>query len=150
MIPGINDNYLGNAPDIGMFEYESVSNPAPLVSSIVRADPNPTVAASVNFTVSFSESVTGVDVVAPFNDFGITTSGIKGASITSVTPVSETTYLVEVGTGMGIGTIRLDVVDNDSITDTQGGLLGGAGAGNGSYISGEVYTVNKPITMRLQ
>ena len=146
LIPGINDNYLGNAPDIGMFEYEASSNPAPLVSSILRADPNPTATASVNFTVSFTESVTGVDVVAPFNDFGITTSGIKGASITSVTPVSDTTYIVGVGTGTGNGTIRLDVIDNDSIIDAQGGSLGGAGAGNGSYISGEVYTINKPIT----
>lgn len=146
LIPGINANYSGNAPDIGMFEYASAANPAPLVSSILRADPSPTVAATVNFTVSFSESITGVDIVAPFNDFGLTTSGIKGASITSVTPVSDTTYIVGVNTGTGNGTIRLDLVDNDSITDSQGGSLGGTGTGNGSYLTGEVYTLNRPIT----
>lgn len=115
----------GNVLDIGMFEYASAANPAPLVSSILRADPSPTVAATVNFTVSFSESITGVDIVAPFNDFGLITSGIKGASITSVTPVSDTTYIVGVNTGTGNGTIRLDLVDNDSIIDSQGGSLGG-------------------------
>jgi hypothetical protein len=146
LIPGINDNYLGNAPDIGMFEYESAANAAPQVSAVVRADPSPTVAATVNFTVSFSEPVTGVDVVAPFNDFELATSGIKGASIISAAPVSDTTYTVGVNTGTGNGTIQLNVVDNDSIIDSQGSSLGGTGAGNGSFITGEVYTINKPIT----
>jgi hypothetical protein len=146
LIPGINNNYAGNAPDIGMFESESAANPAPLVSSIVRADPNPTVAASVKFTVSFSEAVTGVDVVAPFNDFALTTTGIKGASITSVTAVSDSAYTVGVNTGTGNGTLRLDVVDNDSVIDAQGSPLGGAGIGNGGFTTGEVYTINKPIT----
>ena len=52
----------------------------PTVSSIVRANPtsSTTNATSVSFTVTFSSAVTGVDLVAPFSDFGLATSGITG------------------------------------------------------------------------
>ena len=40
----------------------------PVVSSIRPGRPNPTAATTVNFTVTFSEPVTGVDTTAPFND----------------------------------------------------------------------------------
>ena len=144
VIPGINDQFSGNAPDVGAFEF--VVDSPPKVLSIVRADPNPTSAASVNFTVTFSEPVTGVDVLAPFNDFGLITSpGITGASITSVTSVSGTTYTVGVNTGFGNGTIRLDLVDDDSIVDTTSNPLGGAGAGNGNFSAGEFYTIEKGL-----
>src|ERR1041385_7145718 len=84
LIPGINDDFKGNAPDIGSFE--SALEPSPKVLSIVRADANPAAAAKVNFTVTFSEPVTGVDVAAPFNDFGLTvSSAITGVSVASVT-----------------------------------------------------------------
>ncbi|HLO13220.1 MAG TPA: right-handed parallel beta-helix repeat-containing protein, partial [Anaerolineales bacterium] len=109
LLPGINDNFKGNAPDVGAFEF--ALEPSPKVSSIVRADASPTNATSVNFTVTFSEPVTGVDVAAPFSDFGlVVSSGITGASITGVGPVSETTYTVGVNTGSGNGTIRLDLM----------------------------------------
>ena len=144
VIPGINNQFSGNAPDVGAFE--SVVNSAPKVLSITRADPNPSGAANVNFTVTFSEPVTGVDVLAPFNDFGlIADSGITGASITSVTSVSETTYTVGINTGSGNGAIRLDLVDDDSILNVSNNPLGGAGAGNGSFNSGEFYTIEKSL-----
>lgn len=43
---------------------------------------------------------------------------------------SGTDYIVAVNTGSGDGTICLDLIDNDSIADSQGELLGGPGAGN--------------------
>ena len=145
VIPGINDDFKGNAPDAGA--YEVGFDPPPTVSSILRVGPNPTNAANVNFTVTFSESVTGVDMAAPFPDFGLVTgAGITGASIASVTPVSGTTYTVGVNTGSGNGTIKLNVIDDDSIIDASGQPLGGTGAGNGSFNTGEVYTINKSIT----
>jgi peptidyl-Lys metalloendopeptidase len=115
----------------------------PSVTSSVRVNPSPTNASSVNFTVTFSEAVTGVDIVTPFNDFALTTSpGISSASVTSVSG-SGPTYSVTVNTGSGNGTIRLDVVDNDSIRDAANHPLGGVGAGNGNYTNGQVYTINK-------
>lgn len=145
VIPGINDDFKGNAPDIGAYEVTTVSFPK--VLSSVRASANPTNATNVNFTVTFSSAVTGVDIVAPFSDFGLTIgSGIAGAFISSVTPVSGTTYTVNVNTGSGNGTIRLDVIDDDSVVDSGAHPLGGAGAGNGNFITGEVYTVSKSVT----
>ena len=144
VIPGINDSFTGKAPDVGAFEYAFDQPPA--VLSIARADANPTNAASVNFTITFSEPVMGVDVTAPFNDFALITSpDMTGASITSIAPVSGTTYTVNVNTGSGNGALRLDLVDDDSIVDTASNPLGGVGAGNGNFNTGEFYTVEKSL-----
>lgn len=145
LIPGINDDFKGNAPDVGAYEF--ALDPSLRVLSIVRADANPTNAASVKYTVTFSAPVTGVDLAAPFPDFGLVlSSGITGASIASVTPVSDTTYTVTIDTGAGNGTIRLDLLDDDSIIDSEGQPLGGVGAANGDFSTGEEYTINKSIT----
>jgi len=112
---------------------------APSVTSILRADPNPTAASSVNFNVVFSESVSGVNT----DDFALTlTGGLSGASITTVSGAGEI-YTVTVGTGSGEGTLRLDLIDNDSITDDEGNPLGEMGPGNGDYTSGETYTIDR-------
>jgi hypothetical protein len=113
-----------------------VDTSAPTILSSVRVNPNPTAATSVDFIVTFSESVTGVDAA----DFSLTTTGsISGAVISGVNG-SGTTYTVTINTGSGLGTIRLDVADNDSIVDAVSNPLGGSGAGNGAFTSGETYT----------
>ena len=112
------------------------------VSGVLRADPNPTNAVSVNFTVMFTDSVNGVTE----DDFNLATTGVTGAGITGVTPVSGTTYTVTVNTGSGNGTIRLDVVDDDSIQNGSDIPLGGVGAGNGNFNGGETYTIVKTPT----
>src|SRR5919197_6224388 len=85
LIPGINDDFKGSAPDVGAYEF--VPAPFPIVTSIVRADPNPTNAARVNFTATFSTAETGVDTAPPFNDFGfVASSGITNAEIPTVSP----------------------------------------------------------------
>src|SRR5262249_35457010 len=116
----------------------SIDKTAPTVSSVVRADANPTNASSVHFTVTFSESVSGVDT----GDFALTTSGVRGASVSGVSG-SGTTYPVTVSTGSGDGSLRLDVADDDSITDAAGNPLGGTGAGNGGFTSGQSYAIDK-------
>src|SRR6185369_2754329 len=97
---------------------------------------NPTNATNVDFTVTFSEAVTGVDI----SDFSLTTTGISGALITGVSG-SGAVYTVTVNTGNGSGTLRLDVADNDSIKDSTNNALGGAGLSNGNYTSGETYII---------
>jgi hypothetical protein len=89
--------------------------------------------------------VTGVDVT----DFQLTTSGLTGASVTGVTG-ADTSYTVTVNTGTPASagaTLRLDVVDDDSITDAEDDVPGGVGAGNGNFTSGEVYTVNPIVAV---
>jgi len=113
-----------------------------MVSSIARVNSNPTNLASVDFTLTLSESVTGVNTSAPFSDFALTTTGVTGAAITSVSG-SGTTYTVTVNTGSGNGTIRLDVVDDNTIIDAAGNPLGGVNAGDGNFTGGETYTIIK-------
>jgi LEA14-like dessication related protein len=109
---------------------------APSITYITRASPNPTSSSSVDFRVAFSEDVTGVDT----SDFNLTVHGVTGDYITNVTG-SGPTYIVTVKTGLGKGTIRLDVVDNNSIMDTSSNSLGGSAIGDGSFDNGEIYTV---------
>ena len=110
----------------------------PMVASITRAGANPTVAASVDLTVSFTESVTGVDA----GDFVVIMSGVTGAVVSGVAG-SGSLYTLTVNTGTGNGTIRLDVADNNSIVDLSANPLGGVAVGDGNFTGGETYSINK-------
>ena len=142
VLPGINDDFVGNAPDVGAYEFPF--DLSPTVLSSVRTDSNPTNASIVNFKVTFSEPVTGVNLIAPFEDFSLGAgTDLTEVAITGITPISGSTYMISVYTGTGNGTIRLDVVDDDSIQDSGYRPLGGAGRGNGNFTSGEEYTIIK-------
>ena len=127
---------IANLTDGGIFVSKLVVPPT--VSSIVRADSNPTNEPSVDFTVTFSASVTGVDS----DDFAIDATGISGASITDVTG-SGNSYSVTVDTGTGDGTLSIDLSDDDSIIDGFSLPLDGIGANNGDFTAGEAYTVER-------
>ncbi|MBU1751097.1 MAG: hypothetical protein KKA73_25720 [Chloroflexi bacterium] len=150
--PSIQD--LAGNPLAGPYtngESYTIEKIAPTVSSITRANANPTRAGSVNFIVIFSEPVTGVDP----GDFTLTTTGLSGAAVTGVSAGPALVYLVTVSTGLGDGTLRLDVRDNDSIVDAAGNPLGGAGAGNGDFTAGAAYDVSGyriylPLVLRNQ
>jgi len=111
---------------------------APTVVSSLRADVDPNSAMSVNFTVTFSEPVTGVDAT----DFSLTSSGVLGPAVSGVSG-SGSVYTVAVNTGSGSGTIRLDLTDNNTIVDAVSNPLGGAGVGDGDFVTGEAYTITK-------
>jgi hypothetical protein len=113
----------------------AVDKTVPTVSSSVRNATSPA-ESTVSFIVTFSEAVSGVEL----SDFSLTTTGVTGASLVGVTG-SGSVYTVAVNTGAGSGTIRLNVVDDDSIMDAAGNRLGGTGAGNGAYIAGQTYTI---------
>ncbi|NQU29586.1 MAG: right-handed parallel beta-helix repeat-containing protein, partial [Anaerolineae bacterium] len=143
-IPGINDSFSGFAPDIGAYESMYTVDLPPTVISILSTDQNPTDTTSVNFTITFSEPVTGVNISPPFNDFALTTDpGIIGSTIKSITPVSEATYAVNVETGSGTGSIRLDLVDDNSILNAAGTPLGGANISDGNFNTGEAYIIER-------
>jgi len=105
---------------------------APTVVSVTRVGTTPTNASSVDYTVTFDESVTGVDSA----DFTLTATGPTGASISSVSG-SGTTYTVTAATGSGDGTLRLDVNSGASITNGNGTSLASG------FTSGQSYTIDK-------
>lgn len=103
------------------------------VVSIVRVSPETTNLTTVDFTVTFSEAVTGVDIA----DFKLMNTLLTGASVTNVVPVSTSVYTVTVNTGTGNGTIRLDV---PPLTATIENILG---AIVNPFTGGETYIVAK-------
>ncbi len=115
---------------------------APAVKSMSKNDADPTTATTVNYTVTFNESVTGVDTSS------FTILGGSGASITSVTGSGDT-YVVAVNVGSSTGSIMLKLVDNDTIASTSGTPLGGTGTGNGDFV-GPAYTLgSSSVTVTL-
>ncbi|MBK8821789.1 MAG: SBBP repeat-containing protein [Anaerolineales bacterium] len=110
----------------------------PYVASITRTNPNPSSAANLDFTVTFSKSVTGVDLT----DFTLTTSGVSGATVSGLSG-SGSIYTVTVSNISGAGTLSLNLIDNDSILDGEFNPLGGSGIGNGTFNSGEMYMIIK-------
>ena len=101
----------------------TVDTIAPQVQSFTTSDPLLTNANAVHYTLTFSEPVTGVDI----SDFSLVTTGVVGASIASVTPVSGSNgaqYTVTVDTGTGSGTIALDL-SGASIQDLAGNPVPG-------------------------
>ena len=89
----------------------------------------------MDFIVTFSEPVKGVDMDGPvFDDFVLTTGpGISGAFITGVSGTGAV-YTVTVNTGTGDGTIRLDVVGTVDSTPPANitNLIATTGTANGT------------------
>ncbi|OEK02105.1 hypothetical protein BFP97_11485 [Roseivirga sp. 4D4] len=104
----------------------------PDVSSITRLDPTDenTTGTTVQFQVTFSESVLNVDAT----DFE--TSGDASGTIGDVTVVAEgTVFNVTVNNIGGNGTLSLDVAASTDITDAVGNAF------TGTVISEENYTI---------
>jgi CSLREA domain-containing protein len=114
----------------------TVDTTAPTVLSSTLVSASPTTLTSVQFTVTFSESVTGVDT----SDFSLTETGVTGGSVTGVSG-SGAIRTVTVNTGSGNGTIRLNVLDDNTILDAANNPL------NGAFSSGQTYTIAKTVTL---
>jgi len=137
-----NTNQIGGAGAGGRIDITYFA--PPFVTSINTASTNPAAPnTSVTWTVTFDQSVTGVDAT----DFTlIAGGGVSGASITSVLnstggTTSDTIWTVTANTGSGTsGTLGLNLVDDDTIVNSSGLALGGTGAGNGNF-TGQIYTI---------
>ncbi len=82
--------------------------PVVTVSSIALVNSNPTNSATVNYLVTFSGTMNSLTA----SNFSLTTTGtLAGASISSVTQSTGSTWNVAVNTGTGDGAIRLDFVN---------------------------------------
>ena len=126
-------------------DFRTLSTPE--VESIVIRDQNPTYAEEVSFLVTFSEAVTGLDI----EDFKLVLDPVSGeadgltATISKVEPLTEegTEYVVTVSEVIGDGTVELVFVDNGTVISEAGVDVGGAGAGNGTFDDGELYTIDQ-------
>jgi LPXTG-site transpeptidase (sortase) family protein len=106
----------------------------PTISSIDRANADPTNLAQVDFAVTFSESVMGGESA----NFTLIPGGdVNGASITSVSTGPGTTRIVTVDTGTGDGTLGLNMISVTGVTDLAGNAL------IGLPFTGQVYTIDK-------
>src|SRR5205814_377289 len=111
------------------------------VPTATSASTTPSVSTGVSSTTKADELILGVFGYEEGVGFTATTPGVSGTSIIDVSG-SGTTYTVTVNTGTGSGTIRLDVVDLAcGILDSDNYQLGGTGAGNGNFSTGELYTI---------
>ncbi|NUM43349.1 MAG: PD40 domain-containing protein [Anaerolineales bacterium] len=106
----------------------------PVVVSITRLDANPTNAVHVDFAITFSESVTGVEL----NDFTLFTTGsLLDPTMTDLSG-GGAVYTLTVETGTGNGTLRLDVPVSASVTDEIGNPLVVL-----PFLTGEEYLIEK-------
>ena len=119
--------------DLGSYEVPDATIPA--VTTSIRASANPTNLASVDFTVSFSEPVTGVDL----SDFILTTTGVSSPALSGFSGTGSS-YTITVNTGSGNGTIRLDVLNDSTIKDVSLNSL------SDGFTGGETYTISKAAT----
>ncbi|MBK7325590.1 MAG: DUF11 domain-containing protein [Propionivibrio sp.] len=115
----------------------------PAVVSINRASADPTPAnTAVSWSVTFSMSVTGVDI----SDFLLVQAGgASGASITSVSGSGANWTVMANSGSSSTGTLGLNLIDDDSIVSGSPSIpLGGAGPGNGNF-AGQIYTLMPPV-----
>ncbi|OWW20686.1 DUF4347 domain-containing protein [Noviherbaspirillum denitrificans] len=118
---------------VGSTSLVLVDGAAPSVSSINRVQASPTGATSVDYTVTFSESVSGVDA----SDFTLTSTGTADGTVVSVTQTSASVYVVTVNGITGDGTMRLDFKNSGTgVTDTAGNAV------SSGYSSGQAYTID--------
>jgi hypothetical protein len=102
---------------------------SPKVLSNVRVNADPTSLTTVDFAVTFSEAVTGVDA----SDFKLTTTLLTDASITGLSGTGAGPYTVTVNTGTGNGTIRLDLRETAGIQNLAGIPFFGPNASGATY-----------------
>jgi autotransporter-associated beta strand protein len=107
----------------------------PAVQSISCVGSAVTNASSVQYAVTFNESVANVQMA----DFVLVASGASG-TIASISG-NGAAYTVTVNGVSGNGTLGLNLVDDNSIVDQYGDPLGGLFLGDGNF-TGQSYTID--------
>jgi gliding motility-associated-like protein len=122
----------GNGGGAGITPSLNYDTQTPAVNAINAVDTNPTIATSVDYTVTFSEAVTGVDAT----DFTVTNTSRTATGTVSSVSGTGATYIVTVNNVTGAGGLRLDLNGSATgITDAAGNAI------SGSYTSGQSYTI---------
>jgi hypothetical protein len=136
---------LGTNGGVTSREAYVVDRLPPYVVTLDRVDTNPTYLAEVDYLVTFSEPVVGVDPT----DFSVAApTTFTGASVADIAG-SGAVYIVTVDTGQGVGALHLDLADDGSITDLVGNaLVAGDGSADGAF-AGQAYTIRMLEAARL-
>jgi hypothetical protein len=130
---GITDA-AGNAPTAGFTSGQTytIEHTPPSVSSIDTVGSSSNSGGTDQFTVDFSESVTGVTA----SDFALTDTGSVTGTIASISG-SGSSYTVTVTGATGTGTMRLDLKSSGtSIEDAAGNAI------SGGFTGGESFTIS--------
>lgn len=110
---------------------------APEVQGIALAGTSPTNAASVSWTVTFTEPVTGLTKA----NFNLVNGGLGGTpAITGVAPASTSstaTWTVTASTGSGSGTLGLNMVNSTNVHDADSQAV------TNVPFTGSVYTIDR-------
>jgi large repetitive protein len=123
----------GASGSLGANKNLVIDGVVPTVVSATLAAASPTNAASVSWTVTFSESVTGVDTT----DFSLSNTGLGGTPAVTGISGSGSTRTVTASTGTGSGTLRLNVVNDGTVKDVAANPLSGA------TFNGDTYTIDR-------
>lgn len=118
-------------------ESYTIDKTPPVLQSISRASGTPTNAASVSFTLVFSEAIN----IAGLNtsDFSVSAPGLSGWYISAVNIVGPANvFNVTIYTGTGSGSIRLDMINDGTVKDMVGNTL----SLSGTY-TGPTYVIDK-------
>ena len=110
----------------------TINSAAPAIASITRVGSATSSASTVDYLVTFSETVSGVDAA----DFSLILTGTADGTIAAISG-SGSSYTVTVNNLSGDGTVRLDL--NSSGTGIQNGA---AVAIAGGYSAGQTYTLD--------
>ncbi|WP_188508061.1 Ig-like domain-containing protein [Parapedobacter pyrenivorans] len=125
-------------PADGTISVTVVDMTPPVVTAIEVSGTPSANAEAIQFTVYFDEVPANISI----SDFTLTPSGTANADIASNSPVNANTVTVTIDQISGTGTLRLDVVANPGITDTEGN-----GDGTNGYVAaftgGELHTVDR-------
>jgi hypothetical protein len=125
------------------FTYDS---DVPDITSIVRADGNPTSATSVDYTVTFDQDVSNVDITDFDLDHSASATGATIASLTPAGPASVYTVTVNtinlIDASVNSSLLRLDLTDDNTILDDALNPFGGNGTEN--YTAGATYEIVHP------
>ncbi|AOM79687.1 Ig-like domain-containing protein [Pedobacter steynii] len=124
----------GNVSPVSTGLVVTIDTTAPIVNAIALADPNPSTATSVNYTVTFSKDVFNVDPA----DFNLALTGTSG-TIASITPTNNQVFTVTVNAITGDGTMGLNLnASGTGITDAAGNNISGG-------FTGSIYTFDHSI-----
>jgi gliding motility-associated-like protein len=133
MVIEYNDGNLSNVAQY--LTTAATNNPANIttratLSSIERTTPSVTVnTSSVVYSVNFSPTISGLSA----SNFSVSSTGITGASVTSVTG-NANTYSVTVNTGNGDGSLTLNLANASGISPLLTNTL---------PFAGQSYTIDK-------